>query len=170
MQVLETSTADWSTHNYSVADLILNLPFPALTGGNFPSFSILNTVWNHCLPPTSAGNGQLRIRSIEPPKILEAQLGVYNCNCLWNNKRKNHSVDSALLEEDGNGKFEVEGLAHWKTHQLWPICKLSYKRRNDTMCRNSMFQYLKCYSQILCGGSAENFRFCLFFADLVANW
>ena len=29
---------------------------------------------------------------------------------------------------------------------------------------------LKCYSQILWGGSAENFKFCLFCIDLVANW
>ena len=29
---------------------------------------------------------------------------------------------------------------------------------------------LKCYSQILCGGSAEKFRFWLFYIDLVANW
>ena len=28
---------------------------------------------------------------------------------------------------------------------------------------------LKCYSQILCGGSAEKFRFWLFCIDLVAN-
>ncbi len=28
---------------------------------------------------------------------------------------------------------------------------------------------LKCYSQILYGGSAKNFRFCLFCIDLVAN-
>ncbi len=30
--------------------------------------------------------------------------------------------------------------------------------------------HLKCYSQILCGGSAEIFRFWLFCTDLVANW
>ena len=35
---------------------------------------------------------------------------------------------------------------------------------------NHIFQVLKCYSQILCGGSAENFRFCLVCVDLVANW
>ena len=29
---------------------------------------------------------------------------------------------------------------------------------------------LKCYSQILCGGFAENFRFWLFCIDLVGNW
>ncbi len=29
--------------------------------------------------------------------------------------------------------------------------------------------FLKCYSQILCGGSAENFRLCLFCVNLVAN-
>ncbi len=28
---------------------------------------------------------------------------------------------------------------------------------------------LKCYSKILCGGSAENFRFWLFCTELVAN-
>ncbi len=28
---------------------------------DFASLSGLNTVYNHCLPPASAGNGQLRI-------------------------------------------------------------------------------------------------------------
>ncbi len=31
-------------------------------------------------------------------------------------------------------------------------------------------QDLKCYSQILYGGSAENFRFWLFCIDLAGNW
>ncbi len=35
--------------------------------------------------------------------------------------------------------------------------------------QQSFVSGLKCYSQILCGGAAENFRFCLFCTDLVAN-
>ena len=66
-----------------------------------------------------------------------------------------------------------------------PICSLVGKyfhalmalliQKFESICFNFSWKVvilssLKCYFQILCGGSAKNFRFWLFCIELVANW
>ena len=44
--------------------IILNWPFPADEGGKYWFYTVFYTRKNYCLQPASAGNSQLRIRSI----------------------------------------------------------------------------------------------------------
>ena len=54
-----------------------------------------------------------------------------------------------------------------------PCIKIRQSKHLNVTFHASHFSWtlaLKCYSLILCGGSAENIRFWLFCVDLVANW
>ncbi len=60
-------------------------------------------------------------------------------------------------QAESSTEVSLEDLLHW--YYWWVVLLVGLD--NNTQ--------LKCYSQILCGGPAENFRFWLFCTDLMAN-
>ncbi len=67
-----------------IIDHILNCPFAADAGSTtrgFALLSVLNTTYNHCLLPASAGNGQLLLCIISvcsPPSAGNGQLSIWS--------------------------------------------------------------------------------------------
>ena len=91
-------------------------------------------------------------------------------------------MSNVLLLPGTNDHGHRNSVLDCTDHNIWPL-KKSYSYL-DTMPKITLTLnkigsgqsivntagILKCYSQILCGGSAKNFRFWLFCIDLVANW
>ncbi len=81
-----------------------------------------------------------------------------NCWCL------NHCQLSAVSISIAYISFEYP--SPWRhMYTVWRHAKGQWKKFT---CEQDC-ALLKCYSQILCGGSTKNFRFWLFCIDLVAN-